>query len=174
MVPSKTSPLPYTPSSRTTSEPLPCLYTPRSRIVWFQVRHLPFLYMPRSRTVSEPLPLYVVPTSPRSSIPEVDLRHRTLVPDSGSEPHKGGLGCTYERIGQSSNIGTIDPDVGDRHQTSAIEGEIRHRWYERYSGPRKVDPRVILSYQLKHQTRGKPKSRGIHARGVYSAYRRDT
>jgi len=31
-----------------------------------------------------------VPTSPRSSIPETDIRHRTPVPDNGSWPRKGG------------------------------------------------------------------------------------
>jgi len=96
------------------------------------------------------------------------------MPDSGSRPRKGGHRRTYHGIGQSSDIDTIDPDVGDRHQTSPTEGEIGRQWSERYSGPRKVDPRIILSYQLKCQIRGKPKSRGIHARCVYSAFRRDT
>ena len=88
--------------------------------------------------------------------------------------HVRGARRTYQEIGQSSDIGTIDPDVGDRHQNLPTEGEIEHQWSERYSGPRKVDPRIILSYQLKHQIREMSKSRGIHARDVYSAYRRNT
>ena len=84
-----------------------------------------------------------MPTSPRSSIPVTDLRHRPLVPDSGSGPHKGGPRCIYQEIGQSSDIGTIDPDVGDRRQTSPTKGEIGHRRSERYGGPRKVDLRII-------------------------------
>jgi len=115
-----------------------------------------------------------VPTSPRSSTPVTNFRHRTPVPGNGREPCKVGPRHTYQGIGQSSDIDTIDPDVGDRHQTSLTEGEIGRRRSERYSGPRKVGPRIVLSYQLKHQIRGKPKSRGIHARGVYSAYRRET
>jgi len=64
---------------------------------------------------------------------------------SGSRPRKGGPRHTYQEIGQSSDIGFVDPDVGDRHQTSPIEGEIGHRRSERYSGPRKVVPRIMLS-----------------------------
>ena len=100
--------------------------------------------------------------------------HLYFMSDSGSGPHKGALKRTYQAIGQSSDIGTKDPDVGDRYQTSLIEEDIGHRRSERYSGPCKVDPSIILIYQLKHQIREMPKSRGIHARGVYSAYRRDT
>jgi len=96
------------------------------------------------------------------------------VHDSGRGPCKGGPRRTYQETGQSSDIDTIDPVVGDRHQTSSIGREIGHRQFERYSGPCKVDPSIILSYQLKHHIREKPKSRGIHARGVYSAYRRGT
>jgi len=86
-----------------------------------------------------------VPTSPRSLILEADLRHRTPVLDNGRGPRKGGPRRTYQEVGQSSDIGTIDPDVGDRHQTSLIGEEIGHRQFKRYSGPRKVDPRIILS-----------------------------
>ena len=90
------------------------------------------------------------PTGPRSSTPLTDLRHRTPMPDSGRGPHKVGPKRTYQRIGQSSDIGTIDPDVGDRHRPSPTEGEIGHWRSERYVGPREVGPRIILSQQLKH------------------------
>ena len=79
--------------------------------------------------------------------------HLYFMSDSGSGPHKGALKRTYQAIGQSSDIGTKDPDVGDRHQNLPTEGEIEHQWSERYSGPRKVDPRIIVSYQLKRQIR---------------------
>ena len=59
-----------------------------------------------------------VPTSPRSSTPEADLRHRALVPDSGRGPRKVGPKRTYQGMGLSSDIGTMDINVGDRHQTS--------------------------------------------------------
>jgi len=88
-------------------------------------------------------------TSPRPSVPEADLRHRTPVPDSGSGPRKGGPRRTYQEIGQSSNISTIDPDVGDRHRTLPTEGEIEHWRSERCSGPSKVDHRIILRLTVK-------------------------
>jgi len=96
------------------------------------------------------------------------------VSDSGSGSRKGGPDAPIRGLVSIRTIGPINPDVGDRHQTSPTEGEIRRRRSEHYSGPRKVDPRIILSYQLKHHIREKPKSRGIHACGVYSAHRRDT
>ena len=68
-----------------------------------------------------------VPTSTRSSTPVTDLKHRTPVPVSGSGPRKVGPRRTYQGIGQSSDIGFIDIDVGDRDQTSPEEGEIGRR-----------------------------------------------
>ena len=59
-----------------------------------------------------------------------DLRHRTSVPDSKDGPRKVGLRYTYQGVGHSSDIGTIDLDVGDRHQTSPEEGEIERRLSE--------------------------------------------
>ena len=59
-----------------------------------------------------------------------DLRHRTLVSESKDKPHKVGPRYTYQGVGQSSGIGTIDFDVGDRHQTSPKEGEIERRLSE--------------------------------------------
>jgi len=56
-----------------------------------------------------------------------DLRHRTPVPDSKDGSCKVDPRYTYQGVGQSSNIGTIDIDVGDRHQTPPEEGEIRRR-----------------------------------------------
>ena len=41
-------------------------------------------------------------------------------------------------------------------------------------GPRKVGPRSHISYQIKHTNTRKPKSRGIHACGVYGAFGHDT
>jgi len=64
-----------------------------------------------------------------------DLKHRTPVPDSGKGPSTMDPICTYQRIGESSNISTIDPDVGDRHRPSPTEGEIGHRQSKRYDGP---------------------------------------
>ena len=54
-------------------------------------------------------------TSPRSSVPKTNLRHRTPVLGSGSGTRKGGPIRTYQKFGQSSDIGTIDPGDGDRH-----------------------------------------------------------
>jgi len=71
-----------------------------------------------------------------------DIAHRCLVLEVG---HVKGAPDTYQEFVQSSDIGTVDPDDGDRHQTSPIKGEIGHRWSERYSGPRKVNPRIILN-----------------------------
>jgi len=68
-----------------------------------------------------------VPTSPRSSTPVTDLKHHILVPNSKDGPHKVGPRFTYQGVGQSSDIGTIDLDVGDRHQTLPQEGEIGRR-----------------------------------------------
>jgi len=67
---------------------------------------------------------HVVPTSPRLSTPVTDLRHRTPVPDGKDGPRKVGPRYTYQGVGQSSDIGNMDPDIGDRHQTSPEEGEI--------------------------------------------------
>ena len=53
-----------------------------------------------------------------------DLRHRTPVPDSRDGRRKVGPRYTYHGVGQSSDIGIMDLDVGDRHQTSPEEGEI--------------------------------------------------
>jgi len=64
----------------------------------------------------------------------------------------------------------LEIDIGPRQnrERSDIDG------LNSYIGPHKVGPRIILSYQLKRQPWGKPKSRGIHAGGVYSAFRRVT
>ena len=71
--------------------------------------------------------LVIVPTSLRSLIPVTDLRHRTPVPDSKDGPHKVGHRYAYQGVGQSSDVGTTDLDVGDQHQTSPEEGEIGRR-----------------------------------------------
>ena len=79
-----------------------------------------------------------------------NLRHRTPVPDTGRGSRKVGPRHTYQRIGQSSDISTTDPDVGNRYRPSPRQGEIRHRWSERYVGPGEVGPRIILNHQLEH------------------------
>jgi len=71
--------------------------------------------------------MLTVLTNPQSSTPVTDLRHRTPVPDSRDGPHKVGPRYTYQGVGQSSDIGIMDLDVGDQHQTSLEEGEIRRR-----------------------------------------------
>ena len=71
-----------------------------------------------------------IPTSPRSSIPVTNLRHRTPVPDSKDGQRKVGPKYTYQGVVQSSDIGTINLDIGDRHQTSPEEGEIGCRQSE--------------------------------------------
>jgi len=68
-----------------------------------------------------------VPTSPRSWTLVTDLKHRTPVPDSKDGPRRVGPRYTYQGVGQSSDIGIMDLDVGDRHQTSPEEREIRRR-----------------------------------------------
>ena len=60
-----------------------------------------------------------------------DLIHRTPVPDSKDGPRKVGPRYAYQGVGQSSDIGTMDLNVGDRHQTSLEEGEIGRRRSER-------------------------------------------
>ena len=67
------------------------------------------------------------------------------MPDSGSGPRKGAPKCTYQETGQSSEVGSIGPNIGDRHQTSTTEGEIGHWRSERNSVPGKMDPKIILS-----------------------------
>jgi len=69
-----------------------------------------------------------VPISHQSSTPMIDLRHRTPMPDSKDEPRKVCPRYTYQGVGQSSDIGTIDIDVRDRHRTLPTEGEIGPRW----------------------------------------------
>ena len=56
-----------------------------------------------------------------------DLRHRTPVLDSNDGPRKVGPRYTYQGVGQSSDIGTINIDVGDQDQTLSEEGVIGHR-----------------------------------------------
>jgi len=55
------------------------------------------------------------------------LGHRAPVPDSKDGPRKVDPRYTYQGVGQFLDIGTIDLNVGDRHQTSPEEGEIGRR-----------------------------------------------
>jgi len=57
----------------------------------------------------------------------IDLKHRSLVPDSKDRSRKVGPRYTYQSVGQSLDIDTMDLDVGDRHQISPEEGEIGRR-----------------------------------------------
>ena len=56
-----------------------------------------------------------------------DLKHRTPGFDSRNGPRKVGPRYTYQGVGQSSDIGSMDLDVGDGHQTLPEEGEIERR-----------------------------------------------
>jgi len=91
----------------------------------------------------------LVSNSLRSSIPVTDLGHRTPVPDSKDGSCKVGPRYTYQGVGQSSDIGTIDLDVGDRHQTSPEEGEIGRQGSEQLYWATKGLVPELHSYQLK-------------------------
>jgi len=118
----------------------------------------------------------LVPNSPRSLDDlqwlTLDIEHRCLIGEGG---HVRWAPDTPIRVLVSfrtsvPQTSTSEREIGplQQRERSDVDG------LNSYSGPRKVGPRIILSYQLKNKIWGKPKSRGIHACGVYSAYRRDT
>jgi len=62
--------------------------------------------------------------------------------DSGRDPRKVGLRHTYQDIGQSSDIGTTNLDVGDRHQTSPKGERSDVEGLNSYIRPHKVGPKL--------------------------------
>ena len=101
------------------------------------------------------------------------LRHRTPMPNSKDRPRKVGPRYTCQDVGQSSDIGTIDLNVGDRHQTSPEEGEIERRRSEQLYWAIKGGSQnytVIVENSIYEKSLSHEGSMQV----VYSAFRRDT